>query len=291
MVNAIVSLARLRGKTGYRSPHLFGGDDLSKVEWEYAQGASFFDSLSGLVSRDLLDGKEVLDAGCGWGGKAVYYAEMSRMKTIHAFDLPGVYEPEASAAFARRKGIGNCFFTTGLAEEMPYEGGRFDVVLMEDVFEHVSDPEKVVAECARVLRPGGILVAKFPSFRMMYAHHLDRALTLPGLHYLLPMKTWAAGLNHRLLDPRHGEVYEPFDEVVATKYHPEITRNLNGLHFAAFREIVARSLFETLTLALVPFSGKSGRRRRIRKRLYRLLFDMEAFREFLASFVLFVGRR
>ncbi|MCZ7618794.1 MAG: class I SAM-dependent methyltransferase [Myxococcota bacterium] len=40
--------------------------------------------------------------------------------------------------------------------------GRFDAILSNDVFEHVHDLDRALSELARILRPGGILLATFP---------------------------------------------------------------------------------------------------------------------------------
>jgi SAM-dependent methyltransferase len=173
---------------------------------------------------------------------------------------------------------------------MPYADERFDVVLMEDVLEHVSDPGRALAECARVLRPGGLAVVKFPSFRMMYAHHLDRALCLPALHYLLPMKTWAAGLNHLLLASGGALSFEPFDEVAPTPFHRGVTRNLNGLDFAALQAIAGSLALETLTLDLVPYRSSRGGTS-LKRSVYDALYRLGPLREFLSEFVLYVGRK
>ena len=144
-------------------------------------------------------------------------------------------------------------------------------------------------ECSRVLKREGTLIAKFPSFKMAYAHHLDRALVFPGLHYFLSMKTWAAGFNNILLQPKSQLAFEPFDKVVGTKYHRCITRNLNGLDFAAFQEIIHQSPFEPLILKLIPL-GSGGGRRKTLKKIYDAVFEIKYLQEYLAHFVLFIGR-
>jgi len=40
--------------------------------------------------------------------------------------------------------------------------GRFDAVLSNDVFEHLPDLDRALSELARILRPGGVLLATFP---------------------------------------------------------------------------------------------------------------------------------
>lgn len=47
---------------------------------------------------------------------------------------------------------------------LPFRDASFDIVLCEQVMEHLDDPAALVAEIARVLRPGGLLVAGVPTF-------------------------------------------------------------------------------------------------------------------------------
>lgn len=54
------------------------------------------------------------------------------------------------------------------AEAMDVADGSFDLVLCTQVLEHVQNPARVVDECYRVLKPGGILIATAPS---IYPHH------------------------------------------------------------------------------------------------------------------------
>ncbi len=48
------------------------------------------------------------------------------------------------------------------AMNMPFADSTMDAVLSADVFEHVPDLDKVLSETARVLRPGGAMIATFP---------------------------------------------------------------------------------------------------------------------------------
>ena len=46
---------------------------------------------------------------------------------------------------------------------LPYQSGSFDLVVHSDTLEHVPDPAGGIAECRRVLRPGGWLVMTVPT--------------------------------------------------------------------------------------------------------------------------------
>jgi 2-polyprenyl-3-methyl-5-hydroxy-6-metoxy-1,4-benzoquinol methylase len=275
-----------------RTPHLHGGADLDKALYEYRNADDWWSVFGGAASLATMAGKEVLDVGCGWGGKAVSYAERSGLRSITGFDLAEAFDPTVAEKFAASHSVADrCRFTTGVAEDIPFPPESFDVALLDDVLEHVADPVKVIGECARVLRPGGLLLVKFPSVRMFAAHHLDRALVWPGLQYLAGFRTWAAGLNDYLL--RHPSAgYEPFDEVVSTPFHPAVTRNLNGLDFRSFRRIVEASPLQVVRLEIVPTNIRplSPLRRAVR-RAYRLACIVPPIRERLGVTISLVGLR
>jgi 2-polyprenyl-3-methyl-5-hydroxy-6-metoxy-1,4-benzoquinol methylase len=278
------------GAASRSTPHLCGGADVEKTRYEYAEGPAFGETIAPWLPPLPLTGRSLLDVGCGWGGKTVYCAQHLKPQRIEGFDLPGVFDPAVPLAFAAALGVEGCGFRTGYAERMPYGDAEFDLIVCEDVLEHVDDPAAVLQECRRVLRSGGVLIALFPSFRMLDAHHLDRAVAWPGLHYLLSMKTWAAGLNHYLLENPEA-AFEPFSEVVATRYHRCVTRDLNGMGFAQFAAIAHASGLEPRALRLLPRPTPDNGRSVLLKKLYRALLRVPPLEEPLCQRVLYVAVR
>ncbi len=51
----------------------------------------------------------------------------------------------------------------GIGESIPYADASFDVVVSDNVLEHLDDPVSVFREVQRVLRPGGVILAKTPN--------------------------------------------------------------------------------------------------------------------------------
>lgn len=51
----------------------------------------------------------------------------------------------------------------GVGESIPWQDERFDVVVSDNVLEHLTEPDAVFREVARVLKPGGLFVAKTPN--------------------------------------------------------------------------------------------------------------------------------
>lgn len=101
-------------------------------------------------------GDTVLDFGSGRGGFTVAAAKaVGPAGKVYALDIhPLAFESVHKKV--RRKGLANVETIhadgpTGLADE------SVDVVLLYDVFHELDEPEAVLAELARVLKPGGIL--------------------------------------------------------------------------------------------------------------------------------------
>ncbi len=286
-----MALKARRSSRAYLTPHSSGGENLEKVDWEMTYAPEFWEAVEGLVRVEDFHDKEVLDVGCGWGGKAMYLAETTKLARIHGFDIPGIFDPEVPNEVARERGLERCTFTTGYAEEIPAADASFDLVLMDDVFEHVRDPDQVIQEVTRVLRPGGLLVARFPSIRMLRAHHFDRALHYPGLHYLMPMRRWAAGFNHYLLHNHRGVEFDPFPEVVTSWSGRCLTRDLNGLDLARARKMMNRSALELQTLALVPYPRSKFRKAGPVFRLYQALRAVPPLRERLSHTIVLIAEK
>jgi ubiquinone/menaquinone biosynthesis C-methylase UbiE len=106
------------------------------------------------VASQLEPGARVLDLACGTGRIAVPLA-------ARGFDVHGLDISERVLEVARRDAPG-LDFRQGDMRELPWEDGSFDAVLnlwtAFGYFESQAEDERVLAEIARVLRPGGTLV-------------------------------------------------------------------------------------------------------------------------------------
>jgi SAM-dependent methyltransferase len=64
------------------------------------------------------------------------------------------------------------------AEAMPFEDGRFDLIVANHLLEHVRHPERALAEFERCLAPGGLLIAQTPyAPKLKHTFEVDAAPT------------------------------------------------------------------------------------------------------------------
>lgn len=96
----------------------------------------------------------LLDLGCGMGGFAV--AAALEGAQVVALD----YNPAYGTITALRAAHHRLRLPVAVAagEAIPLAAGRFDAVTCWDVLEHVQSPAALLAEIARLLRPGGVLL-------------------------------------------------------------------------------------------------------------------------------------
>lgn len=99
-------------------------------------------------------GRAVLDLGCAGGFMAEALAR--RGAQVTGID-PAAEAIGAARAHARTGGL-RIGYDVGVGEALPYDSASFDAVVCVDVLEHVADLNKVLAEVARILRPGGLFL-------------------------------------------------------------------------------------------------------------------------------------
>ena len=95
----------------------------------------------------------ILDVGCGTGYLLRQLAARCPQAELAGIDpAPAMIEAARAAAAGDRPQL-----VAGTAEELPWPAGTFDLVVSTTSFDHWAD-QRGLAQCARVLAPGGWLV-------------------------------------------------------------------------------------------------------------------------------------
>lgn len=206
-------LADLEARRGQLPDGFAGSMDL-----RYSPGRTWQSLSAGLAA--LLQLGDVLDVGSGDGGAAAQLARYCRSLTC--LDRSSEMITAARARFAKQAHV-HCIEAD--AEALPFDAARFDAVLAFHTLTYAERPERVLTECARVLRPGGRLVV------LSLAAHEHSEITAPfGERHagFSPKKLRAmlgkAGLAVSHLDIACHEPKKPhFEVVLALATHPPST--------------------------------------------------------------------
>ncbi|RJQ77248.1 methyltransferase domain-containing protein [Pseudonocardiaceae bacterium YIM PH 21723] len=111
-----------------------------------------------LRAARLTAGSAVLDAGCGHGRPAVQ-AAVGHGALVTGVTLSAAQQRTATEA-AEHAGVGDKVrILVGDMTDLPFPDGHFDAVFAIESIQHVPDQAAAFRELARVLRPGGRLVA------------------------------------------------------------------------------------------------------------------------------------
>jgi SAM-dependent methyltransferase len=172
-----------------------------------------------------LDGLRMLDVGCGIGTYVRQLREFS----------PEVYGIDFSARRLSVNAVPGLL--AGVGEHLPFKSDSFDLVLLNEVIEHVRDDRRTIEECVRVLRQAGHLVIFAPN-------------------RLYPFETHGVQLGNHYL----------FGNIPLVNYLPDKLRNRLVPHARAYRasemtRIVARLGTRTVvhTYVYPGFDNVAGR--------------------------------
>jgi len=145
---------------------IWGGEDIHVGLYEH-EGEDISQASRRTVEQmaGLLEGlgsdSRVLDLGAGYGGAARFLAREYGCR-VTALNLSDV-ENQRNREMNQEQGLDHLIkVVDGSFEEIPFPDDSFDVVWSQDAILHSGDREKVLAEAARVLKPGGELIFTDP---------------------------------------------------------------------------------------------------------------------------------
>jgi SAM-dependent methyltransferase len=147
-----------------------------------------------------LEGRRVLDLGCGVGEYVRAFERRGAAALGCDIDVPRLQE-------AARRGARGLLAAAG--EALPFRNESFDVIVLNEVIEHVQDDAATMREVARTLAPGGVCVIYAPNRLYPFETHgvyLGRRYVFGNI----PLVNWLpSALRNRLVP--HARAYSRAD--------------------------------------------------------------------------------
>lgn len=173
-------------------------------------------SLALLGGRAAAPAGALLDAGCGTGGFLL------RAEQLGAFDHLAGVDLGAEAIELARGRVPAAAFSVAPLDRLPFDDGAFDLVVTNDVLQHVDEPVlgQSAAELRRVVKPGGALLVRTNGARHARRERSDwRAFDRASLSQLLENASFVVErVTYTNVVPslwasfRHREPHAPTDE-------------------------------------------------------------------------------
>jgi SAM-dependent methyltransferase len=140
---------------------------------------------------DLQGNLKLLELGCGRGDFLFEFQNIG-------FECKGLDREKSSVQNDYGLEVKQCDLTN---EVFPYNDGSFDVVYHKSVLEHLYDPEHIMKETMRILKPGGKLIILTPDWHSQWKNFFEdfthsRPYDVMALSDLLKVY----GLNNHMAD-------------------------------------------------------------------------------------------
>jgi len=186
------------------------------------------------------EAKKVLDVGCGLGATCFHMAEHGASSVV-GIDIDAALIDFANQQLDGRYGhlneVVDFHRSGGLLEGV--DEHDFDLIISQDAFEHIAEPEAMVSELVSRLAPNGELAIGFsPLWHSPTGGHISHMTWLPWAHLLFPERVI---MNERR---RYMSVGKPWD---GFRKWADVGLNQMSLH--RFLEIMDRTSLEKKYLA------------------------------------------
>jgi ubiquinone/menaquinone biosynthesis C-methylase UbiE len=183
--------------------------------------------LPRLVDFNGFRGLELLEVGCGIGTDLVRFARGSAIVT-------GVDLSATAVDLARKNfdlhGVAARDLRVANAEALPFADATFDVVYGHGVLQYTAEPRRLVAECHRVLRPGGRGIFMVYN-RVSWLNALSKVMKVPLEHKDAPvLAKYSIGEFRALLSPFRSVEIVPERFPVKSRLH----KGWKGVAFNTF---------------------------------------------------------
>ena len=139
----------------------YGPKQLNLLEVVWGEGflsPGGTEEIDEIVKNTNLEGKSILDIGCGCGGAAFHLIKKYKAKSVEGID-PEYLVIETANKLAKKNNLSELTtFKQIKTGPLQYPDGSFDVVFSKEAFLHIPDKEVLLKDVHRVLKPDGLVI-------------------------------------------------------------------------------------------------------------------------------------
>jgi 2-polyprenyl-3-methyl-5-hydroxy-6-metoxy-1,4-benzoquinol methylase len=129
-------------------------------ELEKLGEGDFWSNVKTKLILDMVEGKNILDVGCG-------ACTLSKILVEKSYNVTAIDDDEKAIEIAKKKGIRGF-----KADIISWKTNtKFDCVIASDVLEHIDDDKLVMRKIRAMLKPGGCLILNVPSYKFLFGKH------------------------------------------------------------------------------------------------------------------------
>jgi len=233
--------------------------------WELQHADRAISKLRDIVS---IENKRILDVGCGAGGKSVKLAQYGAKVvgidlSTNAIDIGNKLIAENFPDISNRVKL-----IVGDITDPPADLGKFDIVFLDDVWEHLSYPEKALVRIYGLLKPDGVVFIAFPPYTHPWGAHVSDLISVPWIQFFLWEKYIVRWYIYKALRAPHGlerlnfKGISPKDKRIGYINRMTLERTLNIIY--NLRKIYSLYWFD-MDLLGIPLSSVISKAPRIGK--------------------------
>lgn len=137
------------------TPHWLDENHVNYSRWKRARDLSIEkgEVVERILSQNInLENLKILDLGCGNGGTSMVLSKNNFVISL-----------EIDLLKLKSQNIKSQKLINANALELPFKDLSFDVVILQDVIEHIIEPEKLINSCNKILKKNGILYFSTPN--------------------------------------------------------------------------------------------------------------------------------
>lgn len=195
--------------------------------------------------------KKILEVGCGHGGICLFMA-MNGADEVVGIDLDDFrlkFAEKGKTVLEEKYGMAkplNIKFMNMYGDDLKFPDNYFDMVIVDNVFEHIMNTSGIMKEANRTLKKGGKLVVPvFSSIYSKYGLHLKQGLKMPWANIFFSEKTIVNVMKRLAKDrPELLEVYPGLTGSPETVRDLRKSKDLNDITYKKFKKFAQDSGFK-----------------------------------------------